>query len=219
MAAHALRQSDSAAEGPPVSRRRSRKRQAIIEAAKAVFFEDGYAGASMERITARAGVSKATIYAHFASKEEILREVVDAVVAPIASHYVTTATQPEDFEDGLRKLARMIARNAVLPDVIALERLVIAEALRFPELGALYLRNAVLPALMLFCPRFEAAMDSGRLRRDDPMKAVLHFAEWCTGSLRRDVLFNQRACPDEAETDAHADDALNAFLRGYAAPC
>lgn len=216
MYAHALRQSDSAASDPPVVRRKSRKRAAIIEAAKAVFFEDGYAGASMERITARAGVSKATIYAHFVSKEEILREVVDAVVQPIASHYVSAANQTEDFEVGLRLLARMITRNAMLPDVIALERLVIAEALRFPELGALYLRNAVLPALTLFCPRFEAAMDCGKLRREDPMQAVLHFAEWCTGSLRRDVLFNQRTCPDQAETDAYADAAMDAFLLGYA---
>lgn len=198
-------------------RRRSRKHGAIIAAAKAVFFEDGYAGASMDRITARAGVSKATIYANFRSKEEILRAVVDEVVAPISTQYESAISRIEDFHEWLLQLGQHMTRNALLPDVVALERLVVGEALRFPELGALYTRSAVAPALKLFQPRFEAAIAAGILRRTDSHVALLRFAEWCTGSMRREVVMNQRPCPDDAEIDAFVADAVEAFLHGYEA--
>lgn len=44
----------------------------IIQAAVDVFLEDGYDGASMEAIAARAGLSKGGLYHHFSSKDEIL---------------------------------------------------------------------------------------------------------------------------------------------------
>ena len=217
MASQPFRQQDSAQIGEGISapRRRSKKRETIIEAAKIVFFEDGYNGASMDRITAQAGVSKATIYAHFSSKEEVLRAVVDAVIEPIASNYIAAVRKIERFEEGLFSLGHLIARNAMLPDVIALERLVTAEALRFPELGALYMRHAVNSAFTLFRPQFEAAMDAGLLRRDDPMVVLQRFAQWCCTDVRQAVMLNQRPMPDDEEIARLAEDGVRAFLLGY----
>lgn len=221
MPLEALRQFDSslpAAERDTASpKRRSRKHDAIIAAAKEVFFEDGYAGASMDKITARAGVSKATIYANFRSKEEILRAVVEAVVAPIDTKYDSEISRIEDFHEWLRRLGLHMARNALLPDIVALERLVVGEALRFPELGELYHRTAIMAPLKLFQPRFEAAIAAGILRHTDSRVALLRFAEWCTGNLRREVVMNLRPCPDDAEIDAFAAEAVDAFLHGYGA--
>src|SRR6187455_782508 len=52
----------------------------IIDAALEVFGERGLAGARLEDIARRAGVSKGTIYLYFSNKEELFREVVRAVV-------------------------------------------------------------------------------------------------------------------------------------------
>ena len=47
------------------------KREAILEAATRVFFESGYADASMDEIAREAGVSKQTVYSHFGAKEAL----------------------------------------------------------------------------------------------------------------------------------------------------
>ncbi|HVM53350.1 MAG TPA: TetR/AcrR family transcriptional regulator [Acidimicrobiales bacterium] len=50
---------------------------AILRAAVAVMGEDGYEGASMRDMAARAGVSVAALYYHFPSKHDLLREFLD----------------------------------------------------------------------------------------------------------------------------------------------
>lgn len=98
-----------------------------------MFFLEGYAGASMDRITAQAGVSKATVYSHFRSKEELLLAVFEEVVAPIRDDYLSVLDDQIDFPAWLLELAEILAQKILLPDVTALERLVIAESCAFPN--------------------------------------------------------------------------------------
>ena len=198
-------------------RRRGRKREAIIAAAKETFFLEGYAGASMDRITARAGVSKATIYSHFRSKEELLLAVVEAVVLPIHSDYLSTLDPSAPFEPWLMELGHLLAHNVLLPDVTALERLVIAEALRFPELGRIFQSVAVDASLKVLLPRVERAIAEGEMRACEPMIALRHFAEMCAGGLRRRMLLNEGEAPDGFEIDRHIEDVVAVFLHGYGA--
>lgn len=55
---------------------RAKRRQAIIEVAAQLFAVGGYAGTSMERVAEVAGITKATIYAYFASKEALFEAVL-----------------------------------------------------------------------------------------------------------------------------------------------
>jgi len=57
-----------------------RKHAAIIEAAVAEFDAQGFEATSMDSVAARAGVSKRTVYNHFASKEALFRQIRDALV-------------------------------------------------------------------------------------------------------------------------------------------
>ncbi len=54
-------------------------RKAVLDAAGAAFLADGFRGASIESIAAAAGVSRPTVYAHFADKEEVFRTIVAAL--------------------------------------------------------------------------------------------------------------------------------------------
>ena len=56
-------------------------RQRILEVALDLFGDRGYAGASVADITARLGISKAALYHHFASKDEILQALVTTPLA------------------------------------------------------------------------------------------------------------------------------------------
>ena len=65
----------TAAEIP--GRRERPGKAAILRAAVEVMGEDGYEGASMRDMAARAGVSVAALYYHFPSKLDLLREFLD----------------------------------------------------------------------------------------------------------------------------------------------
>ena len=54
------------------------KREAILAAARTMFLEQGYNGASMDAIATAAGVSKLTVYSHFGDKESLFNAAVHA---------------------------------------------------------------------------------------------------------------------------------------------
>jgi AcrR family transcriptional regulator len=74
---------------PPPEVRLPRQRERLLRAAAAEFAEHGYAGASSESISRRAGMSKATFYAHFANKEECILALFDRAADVIAQEMAT----------------------------------------------------------------------------------------------------------------------------------
>jgi len=61
----------------PVTAKGERTRQRLLEAAEEEFGERGFHNASISNITRRAGVAQGTFYIYFASKESILRALVE----------------------------------------------------------------------------------------------------------------------------------------------
>lgn len=70
----------------PRVRDREATRNRLLEASLLVFDRDGYGAAKIEDIAAEAGVSRATFYLHFGSKEDVLR----AIMAPSSLSASTT---------------------------------------------------------------------------------------------------------------------------------
>ncbi|WP_262064536.1 ScbR family autoregulator-binding transcription factor [Streptomyces sp. STR69] len=63
--------------------RAARTRQALVRAAAEVFAQDGFAIASINSISRRAGVSNGALHFHFASKQDLARAVEDAAAAVV----------------------------------------------------------------------------------------------------------------------------------------
>ena len=114
------------------------RRLVILEAARSAFADGGYHETSLDVVADRAGVSKALIYEHFASKRELFVAMLEMHVGELIeriSAAVLAAEEPEDrMRDGLeaflgfveerRGAWRIIFRNAGDPDVaLAMERL------------------------------------------------------------------------------------------------
>ncbi|MFC4312542.1 TetR family transcriptional regulator [Steroidobacter flavus] len=60
---------------------KAQTRQRILDAARSVFFREGYYGATVDQIVAEAGASRPTFYLHFRDKEQILGELMENYVA------------------------------------------------------------------------------------------------------------------------------------------
>ncbi len=196
---------------------RDRKRADIVAAAKEVFFKEGYAHASMDEITARSGVSKATVYAHYGSKDELLMAVVEDVVHSVRAVMTDLPQKSEDFRGWLTQLGRIASEQITSPEALAIHRLAITESVRFPEIAQAFQRSAAAAALDgVAIKGFAAAMANGTLRKGDPERAVEHFFEMCFAKRMRDVLMGLAPIPTSREIERAVTAGVEAFLYGYA---
>jgi AcrR family transcriptional regulator len=69
-------------DAPRWRRRKTARPAEIAEAALDVFADKGFAGARLDDIASRAGISKGALYLYFETKEDIFRAVVRGAMAP-----------------------------------------------------------------------------------------------------------------------------------------
>ena len=114
----------------------------ILDAARKMFLERGFEGASIDEIAEAARSGKASIYARFRDKRalfsEVMRRDILARITAIKAEVPTGST----IEQRLASAASTLLHWGLNSDRIALMRLAIAEARRFPELGTTVSRTA-----------------------------------------------------------------------------
>jgi AcrR family transcriptional regulator len=157
-------------------RRRSdadRSVQAILEAALEALASDPEA--SMAEIARRAGVVRATIYAHFPTRESLLDAVMEHAVAQVAR--ATQAAEPTrgESEEALARVLRSTWRQ--------LSQFHALLAINTARLSAKELHRRHLPVMTLFVPLIERGQKDGVFRRDVPVswhlaviRAIVHTA-------------------------------------------
>ncbi len=71
----------SVSDSPAVSRaeRQAQTRESLIETAREMFLDDGYAATSLDRVALKAGFSKGAVYSNFGGKEELCMAVLDTI--------------------------------------------------------------------------------------------------------------------------------------------
>jgi len=96
---HSSRKKTSSSTGAAESAgKRSRTRAALVEAASQLIAEEGYDRLSMDRVAARAGMTKGAIYGNFASKEDMVMEAFLAGVRRPPPQLVPGASLAEQFQ-------------------------------------------------------------------------------------------------------------------------
>lgn len=94
-------------EGSLRDQQKALTRQRIVRAARGCFLSDGVSGTSFDTIAQRAGVSRATVYLHYASKEALLLAMLEEDWRAQCALYATlpgNATQPAAFAEWLRAM-------------------------------------------------------------------------------------------------------------------
>jgi TetR/AcrR family transcriptional repressor of mexJK operon len=202
----------SGQEDPPAAG----KAAVIREAARAVFMEEGYGAASMDRIALRAGVSKATLYAHFGNKAALFAAMVGETCRQSAAAVTFEALDENDPRGALTKIGRNFLDLSLSERALQTYRTVVAEAPRFPEIGRAFFESG--PSVMLdhiahYLARVHAA---GRLAIPDPHLAAEQFVSMVRGRLylRRLLGLIEDVAPAERERVVRA--AVDVILRGYA---
>jgi AcrR family transcriptional regulator len=192
------------------------KRQAILENAYRLFRAQGFDGTSMADITTQVGGSKATLYSHFPSKEELF---VECMMAALENYMSDTLKHLDacrsDPQAALRNFGTSVLNFICSPEQVEVRRLMIAEAARSGT-GKIFFDK--LTALRAQISSFlHACMASGVLRLDNPDLAADHLGALLEAEVLEPLLLNVRdVTPDEKETALAARRAVAAFLRAYA---
>jgi AcrR family transcriptional regulator len=192
------------------------KRQAILATAYRLFRTQGFDKTSVSEITAEVGGSKATIYSHFISKEELFVECMMAAAENYMSgtlrHLNVSRIEPVIV---LRDFGRSFLRFICSPEQVEVRRLMIAEAARSGTGKLFFAKITVLRSEM--SAFLAACMACGALLRDDPDLAADHLGALLEAEILEPLLLHVREdSPEEKEIELAAKRAVSAFLRAYA---
>jgi len=188
------------------------RRQALLDAARAVFLEKGYANATIDEVVARAGGSKATVYSLFENKEGLFAALV-AEAAEELSALVQTFPLDGRLEDSLRDFGRHYLEILTRPERTALFRLVLGECGRVPEVGDIFYRTGPQIIFQRVAELLRGAAGRGQITISDPERMAHFFIDALRGHMHMQVMLNPTRRPTPKEIERHVDFVVETFLR------
>jgi len=203
------------ASGPAESAAGSRTSRIMVAASRLVL-EHGYGATSMDAVARAAGVSKATLYAHFTSKADLFAAIVASECARVVPALAGPDIDALPVTEALERMGRNFLDLVLSANALGVFRVVVAETSRFPELGRAFYRSGPERTLAMLSDYLERADRRGLLAVPDPLAA----AELLWGMIRshfhlRCLLGVDSEAPDAAERDLHVRRAVSLFVRGH----
>jgi AcrR family transcriptional regulator len=184
----------------------------IVAAAREAFLESGYGMTSMDAVARAAGVSKATVYALFGSKDRLFAAVIeregDVQLAAIEAH------ADEPVAEVLGRFAHDAAGLLLSPSNTSMSRIVSSEAVRSPEVGYLFFTNGPNRLIGGLADYLGKAMKHGGLRKVDPNLAAAQFLAVIVGDLQLRAAMGLPR-PSRAEERKVVTAGVAMFLRAY----
>ncbi len=187
--------------------RSSSAHQKVLRAALELFGERGIDGTSMDAVAQASGVSKATIYHHWADKEALLME------AMLLVHGLDRESKEVDTEDLCRDLTTVLTRRN--PDEFETERerltpTLIAYSALHPKFGKVWRDGFIQPPRRSLTRILRRGMESGQLPADLDLELALAIL---LGPIMYVHMFRRESRPD---FDYIGSTVAEAFCRGFA---
>ena len=199
-----------------VQARSADKRQQILQAAARLFMSQGFGTTSMDAVAREAGVSKATVYAHFEGKEALFAANVGVECEKLRAALTPPDEDVSDVEAMLRQFGTAFIALVYGPKGIAVYRIMTAEAERFPELGRAFYEAGPARVLAALSTLLERAAGRGLLDLADPREAAEQFIALMRGERHLRQLLGIAASPGPEEKARLLDEAVRVFLKAYA---
>ncbi len=210
---------------PPRSKE---KHLAIIEAAKELFLESGFGPTSMDAVAERAGVSKRTVYSHFESKEALFGSVMSQMCSVLGGAIqeqidlmMAKAEKAEGPDPDMPEMLQVLGCRflGLITDAtdVALFRIIIGEASRFPQLGCEFFDKGPKKLTEQLAVYLARQHELGSLNIDDPCQAAWQFLAMVKDPIHLKLLIGLVETPGEKEIKEMAAKGVDRFLKIYSA--
>ncbi|MGQ2936675.1 MAG: TetR/AcrR family transcriptional regulator [Sphingopyxis sp.] len=191
------------------------RRKAFVDAARELFFANGYAGTTMSSIASKVGGSKTTLWTYFPSKEELFAAVVDDIVAQYGDALAIDLPLDEPVPDVLRVFGNLLMTKLTATPILSLFRLVVGEAERFPHLAETFYERGPRRGKARAAVWVGEKMVRGEIRMGDPMRAVQQFTGLCQSGIYQFAMLNLPESRDLDRLRGDVDAAVDTFCRAW----
>lgn len=191
------------------------KAESIIAAAWRSFLARGFGAVSMDAIAREAGASKATVYAYFASKEELFGAAITREGERYFHGFSAHELDPHAVAASLSEIAHRFLDLVLAPDAIAINRIIISEAVRFPQLGEVFWGAGPERTRVQIEAFLRRAVEAGTLAIADTRVAAEQFIALLRGDIHQRLLLRLDDRVDPTELGASTDAAVATFLKAF----
>jgi AcrR family transcriptional regulator len=208
----------------PVEPRRSRgrpqvrcdeeTRAVILEAARQEFAAHGFAATGIENVARRAGVSTKTLYRIVPDKKTLFEATVTHRMDRFVSVVSLRACEGGDIEAALPDALLACADLVLDPEVIALQRLILADSDKFPEIPETFYIKAMRRSVAALAEWLLVQKKRGLIVLDDVEAAAGMLLGMLVFQPQRDVMFGHKPPPTRSELELRAKTCSALFLRG-----
>ena len=194
------------------------KRDQILDGAKRCFLRVGFENASMNAITAEAGVSKGTIYVYFQNKEELFVELIErerSALLDLAEHELNDA---QTLEDALYRFCMSLATRMSSDDVVRAQRIVLGVAERMPEVAEKFFGPEPFAGIVILQRYFDRKIALGELAIADTELAARQLIDLSmAGTFKRRLFGNMKKPMPSDQLAKIVESAVAMFLKFYRA--
>jgi AcrR family transcriptional regulator len=186
----------------------------ITEAARQEFLAKGYANTGMAAVAQEAGISTKTLYRLVPNKAELFKMVVSERITRFMLEIDDEAIGRLDLPTALERILVAYGSLALDDEVIAINRLVLGEGGRFPEIARTFHENAIRPSGTAIAEWLARQRRRGLIEIDNPLAAAGMLRGMMSMEPQREAMLCQRKAPGAKEIVSRARTCARLFLRG-----
>ncbi len=189
----------------------------ILDVATGLFLGSGYGATSVEAVAKRAGISKRTLYHRFSGKEALFEAVLRRLIARWLPPFDGALLEAPSLSDALHRAAEEMLKVALTEEALALHRIAIVEAGRFPWLARMMRELGMARGVERIARFLGSRIASGEFRPLDPRFVAEQFILMVvTGPQRRALGLGPVMTP--AELAGWIEATVGLFLDGCRSP-
>jgi len=200
--------------GRPQARCDEETRALIFDAARSEFAAKGYAATNIEGVARRAGVSTKTLYRLIPTKAALFEAMITERIDRFASVVRLRPCDGRDIKAALREALIVCGELVLDGEVMALQRLVLADSEKFPEIAEMFYHKAIRRTERTLASWLQAQHERGLIRIDDADATAGTLLGMLVFQPQRAVLFAHAAPPDREQLARRAEAVAELFLRG-----
>lgn len=193
------------------------KETIVLNAAISVFLAHGFSAATTDMVQREAGVSKATMYAFFPNKEALFEAALKRQCAKLTNLIQSMEVASGDVRKMLTQIGTSYLSSVLEPNGLALYRVAVAEAPRFPDLGRLFYLAGPKTVTSLIASRLSAASQAGEIdvQAIGVEAAAALFISMVRCEAQLECLTHPGSRPSDAQIDTWVHIAVTTFLAAF----